>query len=185
MRLKLPLLIRWRSRPKLTCPNSFGTSHKCRLCDRMHPLDRLSDFQVRNVDMRKRKCAKNNHTFLHVDPVVKTTSNRGCRSHNYWHRSRHSSYYRPTENASPEQVRLVGLLSFQFGVCLSPTLLVKSDAFCLPSIVKAVLEQCSRQGQICSSLLHSLRIPNRCGPTVTTIYVRPERVRLPRRSQTL
>ncbi|XP_058980341.1 uncharacterized protein LOC131803269 [Musca domestica] len=192
--------------------DSSAASHKCRLCDRMHPLDRCSDFRVMNVDMRrrvvvkfndcirclakshqardcqsKRKCAvcnEDHHTLLHVDSktVVKPTSNSRRRPHtDYRHRSRHSPYYRPTENASHSQVGLVGLLSLQSGICISPTLLVKVDAFGRPSIVRAVLDQCSRQSQICSSLVHSLRIPTSridgsqiCRLSLTSIYDRSQ-----------
>ncbi|XP_058987945.1 uncharacterized protein LOC131806972 [Musca domestica] len=38
--------------------DSSAASHKCRLCDRMHPLDRCSDFRVMNVDMRRRVVVK-------------------------------------------------------------------------------------------------------------------------------
>ncbi|XP_058982898.1 uncharacterized protein LOC131804292 [Musca domestica] len=148
--------------------DSSAASHKCRHCDRMHPLDRCSDFRVMNVDMRrrivvkfndcirclakshqarnchsKRKCAvcnEDHHTLLHVDSktVVKPTSNSRRRPHtDYRHRSRHSPYYRPTENAPPSQVGLAGLLSLQSGICISPTLLLKVDAFGRPSIVRA------------------------------------------------
>uniref|UniRef100_A0A1I8M9U0 Ionotropic glutamate receptor C-terminal domain-containing protein n=1 Tax=Musca domestica TaxID=7370 RepID=A0A1I8M9U0_MUSDO len=85
---------------------SSAVSHKCRLFDRMHPLDRCSDFRVMNVDMRhriilkyndrirclskshqardcrsKRKCAvcnEEHHTLLQEDTktVVKPTNNR-------------------------------------------------------------------------------------------------------------
>ncbi|XP_058985755.1 uncharacterized protein LOC131805962 [Musca domestica] len=93
--------------------DSSAASHKCRLCDRMHPLDRCSDFRVMNVDMRrrvvvkfndcirclakshqardcqsKRKCAvcnEDHHTLLHVDSktVVKPTSNSRRRPHTF------------------------------------------------------------------------------------------------------
>ncbi|XP_073832523.1 uncharacterized protein [Musca autumnalis] len=193
---------------------SSAASHKCRLCDRMHPLDRCSDFRVMNVDMRrrivvkyndcvrclskshqardcrsKRKCAVCNgehHTLLHEDAktVVKPTNNRQRRPQtDYRYRPRNSPYSRPSDNAPPSQTGLVGLLSLQTGICLSPTLIVKIVSSDRPTIVRAVLDQCSRQSQICSSLVHSLRLPTSmiegsqiCRLTVSSIYDRSQSI---------
>ncbi|XP_073816885.1 uncharacterized protein [Musca autumnalis] len=193
---------------------SSAASHKCRLCDRMHPLDRCSDFRVMNVDMRrrivvkyndcvrclskshqardcrsKRKCAVCNgehHTLLHEDAktVVKPTNNRQRRPQtDYRYRPRNSPYSRPSDNAPPSQTGLVGLLSLQTGICLSPTLIVKIVSSDRPTIVRAVLDQCSRQSQICSSLVHSLRLPismiegsQICRLTVSSIYDRSQSI---------
>ncbi|XP_058976290.1 uncharacterized protein LOC131803509 [Musca domestica] len=189
---------------------SSAASHKCRLCDRMHPLDRCSDFRVMNVDMRrrivlkyndcirclskshqardcrsKRKCAvcnEEHHTLLHEDSktVVKPTNNRQRRPRTDRYRSRNSPYSRPSP---PSQIGLVGLLSLQTGICLSPTLIVKIMSSDRPTIVRAVLDPCSRQSQICSSLVHNLRLPTSriegsqiCRLTVSSIYDRSQSI---------